>query len=95
MRRYGMLIAGLLMVGAGAYLIFSNPQALPLWFIWLAGPFLWYVGLAVSMIGLAVTLFSPLSRGAVGGKKAEAPIEVSVLDLSQFAPGASSSGLVR
>ena len=33
MRRYNLLIAGLFMVGAGAYLIFANPPDLPLWFV--------------------------------------------------------------
>lgn len=97
MWRYRMLVAGLLMVGAGAYLIFSNPQALPLWFIWLAGPFLWYVGIAVSIIGLAVALFSPLpnhDEQAVA-KKQKQPIEVSVLHLHKFATGVSPVGLVR
>lgn len=97
MRRYSMLIAGLLMVGAGAYLIFSNPQAFPLWFIWLAGPFLWYVGIAVSIVGLAVTLFSPLpsQEEQALAKKQKQKIEVSVLHLHQFATGASPAGLVR
>jgi hypothetical protein len=59
MRRYKMLIAGLLMVGPGAYMIFKTPQALPLWFVWLVGPFLWYVGMAVSITGIAVAWFLP------------------------------------
>ena len=96
MRRFNMLIAGLLMVGAGAYLIFSNPQALPLWFVWLAGPFLWYVGIAVSIIGLAVTLFSPRpSHEEQAVLQKRQPIEVSVLHLRKFATGASPAGLVR
>jgi hypothetical protein len=57
MRRYELLIAGMLMVGAGAYLLFSTPPALPLWFVWLAGPFLWYMGIAVCIAGIGVALF--------------------------------------
>ena len=57
MRRYELQIAGMLMVGAGAYLIFSTPPALPVWFVWLAGPFLWYVGIAVCIGGIGVALF--------------------------------------
>jgi len=57
MRRYNMLIVGLLMIGAGASLIFTNPRTLPLWFVWLVGPFLWYVGIAVSLAGTAAALF--------------------------------------
>jgi hypothetical protein len=97
MRRYSILIAGLLMVGAGAYLIFSNPQTLPLWFIWLAGPFLWYVGIAVSISGLAVTLFSPMTahEEQASAKKRQQQIEVPVLHLRKFATGASPAGLVR
>ena len=61
MRRYGMLINGLAMVGAAMYLILRSPQELPLWFIWLAGAFLWYIGIATSITGAAITLFLPLS----------------------------------
>jgi hypothetical protein len=48
------------MTGAGGYLIFTMPQALPLWLVWLAGPFFWYMGIAVSITGIAVPLFLPL-----------------------------------
>ena len=57
MRRYSMLLTGLLMIGAGAYLFFAPPQALPLWSVWLAGSFLWCVGIAVGIAGAAVPLF--------------------------------------
>jgi hypothetical protein len=59
MRRYNMLLTGLLMVGAGAYLFRASPQPLPLWFVWLAGSFLWCVGIAVGIAGAAVPLFVP------------------------------------
>jgi len=59
MRPYPLLFAGLLMSGIGGYLIFAMPQALPLWFVWLAGPFLWYIGIAVSITGIAMPLFVP------------------------------------
>jgi hypothetical protein len=59
MHPYRLLTAGLLMSGAGGYLIFTTPEALPLWFVWLAGPFLWYVGIAVSMTAIAIPLFVP------------------------------------
>jgi len=59
MRPYPLLIAGLLMSGIGGYLIFAMPQALPLWLVWLAGPFLWYIGIAVSITGVAMPLFVP------------------------------------
>jgi hypothetical protein len=62
MRPYRLLFAGLLMTAVGGYLIFSMPEALPLWFVWLAGPFLWYIGIAVSITGLAVPLFVPAVR---------------------------------
>jgi hypothetical protein len=57
MRRYNMLLTGLLMVGAGAYLFHASPQILPLWFVWLTGSLLWCVGIAVSIAGVAVPLF--------------------------------------
>ncbi len=57
MRRYNMLLTGLLMVGAGAYLFCASPQILPLWFVWLTSYFLWCVGFAVSAAGAAVPLF--------------------------------------
>ena len=59
MRRYNMLLTGLLMVGAGAYLISVTPQILPLWFGWLTGSFLWCVGIAVGIAGAAVPLLLP------------------------------------
>jgi len=59
MRRYNLLIVGLLMVAPGAYLIFTHPQNLPLWFIWLAGPFLWYVGIAIAIGSIAGILLLP------------------------------------
>lgn len=57
MRRYNMLLTGLLMVGAGAFLFCASPQILPLWFVWLTGSFLWCVGIAVGIAGAAVPLF--------------------------------------
>jgi len=57
MRRYNMLLTGLLMIGAGGYLFFASPQILPLWFVLLAGSFLWCVGIAVGIAGAAVPLF--------------------------------------
>jgi len=48
MRRYNMLLTGLLMIGAGVYLFFARPQILSLGFDELAGPFLWCVGIAVA-----------------------------------------------
>jgi hypothetical protein len=57
MRRYQVLLAGMLMIGTGAYMIFGNSEALPLWFVWLAGPLLWYLGIATAIVGLAVTFF--------------------------------------
>jgi hypothetical protein len=48
MRRYNMLLTGLLMIGAGVYLFFARPQILPLGFDLLAGPFLWFLGIAVA-----------------------------------------------
>ncbi|HYL12637.1 MAG TPA: hypothetical protein VEV41_06360 [Terriglobales bacterium] len=76
MRRYAMFVAGMLMVGAGAYLIFANPRLFPLWFVWLAGPFLWYVGIAVTIGGLATALFLSPTREARGAEEQE---EVPVL----------------
>jgi len=96
MRRYNLLIAGLLMVGAGAYLIFTNPQALPLWFVWLAGPFLWYVGIAVSISGIAINVFIPgtaRQKAAVGNKQRQQR-EIPVLHMRKLGPQ-GPMGLVR
>lgn len=76
MRRYRMFVAGMLMVGAGAYLIFVNPHVFPLWFVWLAGPFLWYVGIAVTIGGLAAALFLFSTREAPTAEEQE---EVPIL----------------
>ncbi len=98
MRRYKVLISGLLMVAAGAFLIFSNSQALPLWFIWLAGPLLWYLGIAISIGGIAFALFRPFTPHAeqqVLTKKQRRPAEVPVLNMSKFDRGPSPAGLAR
>jgi hypothetical protein len=86
MRRYELLIAGMLMVAPGAYLIFSTPSVLPLWFVWLAGPFLWYMGIAVCIGGIGVALF--FSPGKQEKQRtADEPTEekVSVLRLQPIA----------
>jgi hypothetical protein len=81
MRRYAVFVAGMMMVGAGAYLIFANPRFLPLWFVWLAGPFLWYVGVAASIGGLAAALFLAPARETPG---AEEQAEIPVLRFQKF-----------
>lgn len=73
MHRFRLPFAGLLMVGTGGYLLFANPQNLPLWFVWLIGAFLWYAGLAVTIGGFAAMLFLP------GAKRPVAAEEVRVL----------------
>jgi hypothetical protein len=94
MSRYRLLTAGLLMVGAGAFLIFSSPQELPLWFIWLAGPLLWYAGIAISIGGVAWAFFLRLtSREPLQKRRQEA--ETFVLKTSTFDRGPSSGLLVR
>ncbi len=97
MRRYKLMSAGLLMVGAGAYLIFTNPQALPLWFVWLVGPFLWYLGIAVSVGGIGVALFLPLdSREQQAAKKKESTgEEIPVLPLRKLVPQLAPACLTR
>ena len=102
MRRYKLLFVGLLMVGAGAFLIFTNPQALPLWFVWLAGPFLWYVGIAVSMVGIAFSLFLPLTvqEKTVQEKKVlqaeqKAQQHIPVLRMQRFVTQTPPAGLIR
>jgi len=95
MRRYRRMIAGLLMVGTGAYLIFTNSQLLPLWFVWLVGPFLWYIGIAVSIGGIGVALFLPLSmreKRVLARKEVNA---VTVLPLRKLVPQLAPIGLTR
>jgi type III secretory pathway component EscS len=97
MRRYKLLVGGLLMVGAGAFLIFTNPQALPLWFVWLAGPFLWYVGIAVSIVGIAVGMFLPLTskEKQTLEEKQKVREEIPVLRMQRFATQTPPAGLIR
>lgn len=97
MRRYKILIVGLLMVSAGAFLIFSNPQALPLWFIWLAGPLLWYMGIAISIAGIAYSFFLPLTPPEEQQvlQKQRHETETAVLKMSKFDRGPSSAILAR
>jgi hypothetical protein len=97
MRRYKLLLTGLLMVGTGASLIFWNHTVLPLWFIWLAGPFLWYVGIAISISGMAFAFFLPLTRReeqALLKKKVQKPKTV-LLDTHRSNRDLSSAVLAR
>ena len=81
MRRFRLPFVGLVMVGIGGYLLFTNPQQLPLWFVWLGGALLWYAGLAVTIGGLAAALFFPAAK-----KPARATVEkVTVLKLRNIA----------
>lgn len=97
MRRYKLLFGGLLMVGAGAFLIFTNPQALPLWFVWLAGPFLWYLGIAVSIVGVATSFFLPLTaqEKQVIEQKEEQREKVPILRMQRFVTQTPPAGLIR
>ena len=81
MRRLRLPFVGLVMVGIGGYLLFTNPQQLPLWFVWIGGALLWYSGLAVTIGGFAAALFFPATK-----KPARATVdEVTVLKLRHFA----------
>lgn len=97
MHRYNVLIVGLFMVGAGGYLIFANPQALPLWFVWLTGPFLWYVGIALSISGLAMALFMPRvpQPEPAQEKKQKSRAVIPILHLQKLAVGRAPAGLTR
>lgn len=95
MRRYKLLLTGLLMVGVGAFLIFSNPQALPLWFTWLAGPLLWYLGIAISIGGIAYAFFLPLSPREEQEMIRKQEAEGAVLKMRKFDRGPSSTVLSR
>ncbi len=95
MRRYNLLLVGLLMVGAGAFLIFTNPQALPLWFVWLAGPFLWYVGIAVSIGGIGIALLLPMAAKEKQALTAKQKNTIPVLHMKKFITQAPPAGLVR
>jgi hypothetical protein len=97
MRRYRLMIAGLLMVGAGAYLIFANPQALPLWFVWLVGPFFWYVGIAASVSGMGVALFlrSDACEKQTVKKKESRTEEIPVLPMRKLVPQLAPVCLTR
>lgn len=79
MHAYRWLITGLLMTSLGGYLIFAVPQALPLWLVWLAGPFFWYVGIGVSITAIALPLFVPAMareqmKPAMRNKQVELPL---------------------
>ena len=97
MYRYNVLIVGLIMVGSGGYLIFTNPQNLPLWFIWLTGPFLWYVGIALSISGLAMALFMPRvsQQQQAQAKKQIQRAAIPVLHLQKLPVGRAPAGLTR
>ena len=84
MRRFNMLIVGLLMIGAGAGLIFTNLQTLPLWFVWLVGPFLWYVGIAVSLAGTAAALFMSAKAVAPTRNVSDRPTTRSAISSPQI-----------
>jgi len=82
LRNHKSLIAGLLMLGSGAYLLFGDPASLPLWFIWTVGPLLWYLGFALSLVGVMLRLFAHTPK-----RIAEAEVqhqEVFVLPLQKY-----------
>ena len=96
MRRFNVLIAGLVTAACGGYLIFANPETLPLWFVWLAGPFLWYAGIALSIVGAAVVLFAPRSRQKVLEQTKKQDDEPErILHLREFAVETPPVHLVR
>jgi hypothetical protein len=96
MRRYEVLAGGLLMVGAGAFLIFGTPQSLPLWFIWLAGPFLWYVGIATSIVGILIPLFPPRAgQRRRAHRETKEPEQIAVLHMHKFCTQDSPAGLIH
>lgn len=96
MSRYKLLVAGSLMLGTGAFLIFSNPQFLPLWLVWLAGPFLWYVGIAATIVGIAAGLFLPLNPKEKQAMAAKEERElIRVLPLRTLVHQTAPAGLIR
>lgn len=97
MRRYKLLLVGLVMVASGAFLIFANPQALPMWFTWLAGPLLWYLGIAISISGIAYAFFLPLSprEEQEVSRKRQQEADQAVLKMSKFDRGPTSAILTR
>jgi hypothetical protein len=97
MSRYKVLVGGLLMAGAGGYLIFADPQGLPLWFIWITGPVLWYLGIAVSIACVAILLFLHSSSTAEPGiqEKPEETKRNPVLHMHRFHSQTPPAGSIR
>ncbi len=53
-----LALSGLVMLAAGGFIVYSSPDFLPLWVIWLVGPLLWYLGGAVTVGGIAAHFFA-------------------------------------
>jgi hypothetical protein len=58
-RCFAVLVAGVLTVGMGGFLVFDNPNppAIPLFYVWLAGLLLSQAGVAMCIGGVAWALF--------------------------------------
>ncbi len=52
-----LALCGLVMFAAGGFIVYSSPEFLPLWVIWLVGPLFWYLGGAVTVAGIAAHFF--------------------------------------
>lgn len=57
MRPMNLVLAGFLMCGAGAALVYGLIPEAPLWAVWLLGPILWYFGFAFACAGLITRIF--------------------------------------
>lgn len=65
----GFGLAGLLLVVAGGYVLFSAEPPLSLWIAWLLGPLCWYGGMAILIAWC-------LNRFLLAGARLEKPVEV-------------------
>lgn len=65
----GFGLAGLLLVVAGGYVLFSAEPPLSLWIAWLLGPLCWYGGMAILIAWC-------LNRFLLAGARREKPVEV-------------------
>lgn len=81
MRTYKSVAIGSFMLFSGAYLLFGDSAALPLWFVWTIGPLLWYLGLALTLVSV---MMSVVAHAPGKLAHAEAHQETYVLRLRKY-----------
>ncbi len=86
-----LALSGLVMLAAGAFIVYSTPEFLPLWVIWLVGPLLGDGGGAVTVGGIAAHFFIAVPKRK---RSAETTAEVTpILHLERIGRRNAPAGI--